>query len=48
LPSDHDRVVARLTSFLADPKHGKTLSDDLRQGLSALPAWMQAAEENVS
>ena len=37
LPSDRDRVVARLSSILADPKHGKTLSDDLRQGLSTLP-----------
>lgn len=42
LPSDHDRIVARLSSILADAKHGKALRDDLRQGLSTLPAWMQA------
>jgi hypothetical protein len=41
LPSDHGRIVARLSSILADPKHGKALRDDLRQGLSTLPAWMQ-------
>jgi Family of unknown function (DUF6088) len=42
LPSDRDRVVARLSSILDDPKHGKAIRDDLRQGISTLPAWMQA------
>jgi hypothetical protein len=42
MPADHDRVVARLSSILADPKHGRTLRDDLRQGLSTWPAWMQS------
>ena len=42
LPSDHDRIVARLSSILADPKHGQVLRDDLRQGLTTLPAWMQS------
>lgn len=41
LQSDHDRIVGRLSSILADPKHGKALRDDLREGLSTLPAWMQ-------
>lgn len=42
LSSDHDRIIARLSSILTDPKQGKALRDDLRQGLSTLPAWMQA------
>lgn len=42
LPSDRDRILARLSSVLADPKHGQALRDDLRQGLSTLPAWMQS------
>jgi hypothetical protein len=42
LPSDRDRVLARLSPILADPKHGKAIRDDLRQGISTLPSWMQA------
>jgi hypothetical protein len=42
LPSDRDRVLARLSSILADLKHGKAIRDDLRQGISTLPSWMQA------
>jgi hypothetical protein len=41
LPSDRDRIVARLSSILDDPKHGAVLRDDLRRGLSTLPSWMQ-------
>ena len=41
LPSDRDRVLARLSSILADLKHGKAIRDDLRQGISTLPSWMQ-------
>lgn len=41
LPSDHDRVLARLSAILDDPKHGDAIRDDLRQGLSTLPALMQ-------
>lgn len=47
LLSDHDRVLARLSSFLADPKHGKAIRDDLRQGISTLPSWMQAVVEEL-
>jgi hypothetical protein len=47
LSSDHDRIVARLSSIFADPKQGKALRDDLRQGLSTLPAWMQAVVREV-
>jgi Family of unknown function (DUF6088) len=42
LPSDRDRVVARLSSILGDANHGRAIRDDLRQGISTLPAWMQA------
>jgi Family of unknown function (DUF6088) len=47
LPSDRDRVLARLSSILADPKHGKAIRDDLRQGISTLPSWMQAVVREV-
>ena len=42
LPTDRDRIVARLFSVLADRRHGKALRDDLRGGLATLPTWMQA------
>jgi hypothetical protein len=41
LPRDMDRIRARLVSVLQDPVHGSAIRDDLRQGLSALPEWMQ-------
>ena len=41
LPRDLDRIRARLVSVLQDPTHGAAIRDDLRQGLSALPEWMQ-------
>lgn len=41
LPTDRDRIVARFSSILADPRYGKQLRDDLRAGLATLPAWMQ-------
>jgi hypothetical protein len=47
LPSDRDRVVAQLSSILDDPKHGKAIRDDLRQGISTLPAWMQAVVRDL-
>lgn len=42
LPTDRDRILARLSTILTDRKHGKALRDDLRAGLATLPAWMQA------
>ena len=42
LGTDRARVLARLTQVLADPTHGQSIRDDLLQGLSAMPAWMQA------
>ena len=42
LPADRDRIQAKLAALLADPTHGAALCDDLRQGLTTLPTWMQA------
>lgn len=35
------KVAGQLRRLLADPAHGRNIRDDLRQGLSALPIWMQ-------
>jgi hypothetical protein len=42
LPRDMDQIRARLVSVLQDPDHGAAIRNDLRQGLPALPEWMQA------
>ncbi len=42
LPSNRPSILRRLTSILKDPKHGPALREDLRQGMSATPAWMQS------
>lgn len=42
LSDDGDRVRARLHVILADAKHGDTIKQDLIQGFSHLPAWIQA------
>lgn len=41
-PQDDAVVHRRLAGLLHDPRHGKTLRDDLADGISTLPAWMQA------
>ena len=41
LPTDRDRIVAHLSTLLADGGHGRDLRNDLRAGLVTLPAWMQ-------
>jgi hypothetical protein len=41
LPTDRDRILARLSDILMDQRHGKALRDDLRAGIGTLPAWMQ-------
>jgi len=38
---ERDRVSDILRRLLADPKHGRAIRGDLRDGLSALPIWMQ-------
>ena len=35
------RIVKQLRRLLADPTYGQSIRDDLREGLSALPIWMQ-------
>ena len=40
-PDERDRVKSRLRRLFADPAHGQAILDDLRQGLPALPIWMQ-------
>jgi hypothetical protein len=47
LPSNRDRVVARLSVILNDVKYGKAIRDDLRGGSSTLPAWMQAIVKDL-
>lgn len=38
---ERTRIAAALRRLFADPKHGRAIRDDLRDGLSALPIWMQ-------
>lgn len=38
---DDGRWHQRLASLLADPVHGADLRDDLADGMTTLPAWMQ-------
>ena len=38
---ERTRVADTLRRLFADPKHGRAIRDDLRDGLSALPIWMQ-------
>ena len=39
--SERQHVRAKLRCLFADPRHGKSICDDLRAGLPALPIWMQ-------
>jgi hypothetical protein len=41
LPGDQDRIMARLRSVLKNPRNGPCMREDLRSGISTLPAWMQ-------
>ena len=42
LPTDGDRIGKTLARILDDPQHGTAIRNDLSQGFSALPVWMQA------
>ncbi len=42
LPTDQARITKTLTRILGDGQHGGAIRDDLVQGFSVLPAWMQA------
>jgi hypothetical protein len=54
MPEERARIISRINALLSDPKHGATLRNDLVDGLSALPVWMQdlfrefRLEKNVS
>jgi hypothetical protein len=39
---DHERILARLARVRSDPRHGEAVRQDLAQGFSALPDWMQS------
>lgn len=39
---DRSTLLNRLTAILNNPDHGAAIRDDLRDGLPALPEWMQA------
>ena len=40
-PDDNQRIRRRIKALLSDSKQGPTLRKDLKEGLSALPTWMQ-------
>jgi Family of unknown function (DUF6088) len=42
LASDHDRILGRLAKVLADSVHGAAIRQDLLDGFSVMPAWMQS------
>ncbi|WP_240975136.1 DUF6088 family protein [Paraburkholderia aromaticivorans] len=42
LPGDADRIRQRLHNVLTDPNQGSAIIEDLIQGFSHLPIWMQA------
>jgi len=42
VPSDRDSILRRLRSALSVPQYGRTVRDDLRDGLHTLPIWMQS------
>ncbi len=42
LPSDRDGIIMRLKRILRDPENGSRIRDDLKDGLPAMPTWMQS------
>lgn len=42
LPTDRQRILARLSKVLTDPQHGEAIRKDLLEGFALLPAWMQS------
>jgi hypothetical protein len=42
LSSDRQRILSRLTKVLADSIHGSSICQDLFEGFSTLPGWMQS------
>jgi hypothetical protein len=42
LPSERDGSRLRLNRILSDPDSGSAIRDDLKDGLPAMPTWMQS------
>ncbi len=42
LPSNRSAIMRRLSAVLRDETHGPAIREDLRQGLGAMPIWMQS------
>lgn len=42
LPSDRDGIMSRLNRILSDPDSGSAIRVDLKDGLPAMPTWMQS------
>ena len=38
---ERQQIEGKLRRLFADPRHGKSIREDLRAGLAALPIWMQ-------
>jgi len=47
LPGNRDRIMGRLRSILKNPTNGLLIREDLRKGLSTLPAWMQGVARDL-
>jgi len=47
LSTNEQTIVKQLRRLLSDPEHGPAIRDDLRQGLSTLPTWMQPIVHRV-
>lgn len=42
LTTDQQRILNKLSKLLADPVHGDAIRQDLLEGFSTLPTWMQS------
>ena len=42
LATDRQRILNKLSKLLADPVHGEAIRQDLLEGFSTLPTWMQS------
>ncbi|QEI04954.1 hypothetical protein FXN63_03170 [Pigmentiphaga aceris] len=42
LATDRQRILGKLGKLLADPIHGEAIRNDLMEGFSTLPTWLQS------
>lgn len=42
LPTNRDEVILRLRRVLRHPDHGAAIRNDLKDGIAAMPIWMQS------